>query len=79
MIEKSLAGPLNAFVGASTLRDYGADNFFFLENNNADSSQRNVVFIARGESAHHAHTIAGTDIPTTTSWTRETAHGPRRC
>ncbi|KAK1781887.1 Sec1-like protein [Copromyces sp. CBS 386.78] len=58
VIEKRLAGPLNAFVGASTLRDYGADNFFFLENNNADSSQRNVVFIARGESAHHAHTIA---------------------
>lgn len=43
------------------MRDYGADNFFFLENNNTDSSQRNVVFIARGESAHHAHTIAGTN------------------
>ncbi|EGZ77292.1 Sec1-like protein [Neurospora tetrasperma FGSC 2509] len=58
VIEKSLAGPLNAFVGASTLRDYGADNFFFLENNNTDSCQRNVVFIARGELAHHAHAIA---------------------
>jgi hypothetical protein len=59
VIEKSLAGPLGVIVKASTLRDYGVDNFFFLENKNCDSSQRNVVFIARGESAGHAQTIAG--------------------
>ncbi|KAK1752385.1 Sec1-like protein [Echria macrotheca] len=58
VIEQSLAGPLGVIVKASTLRDYGVDNFFFLENKNTDSSQRNVVFIARGESARHAHTIA---------------------
>ncbi|KAK5663360.1 hypothetical protein OQA88_3788 [Cercophora sp. LCS_1] len=58
VIEKSLAGPLGVIVKASTLRDYGVDNFFFLENKNTDSSQRNVVFIARGESAKHAHAIA---------------------
>jgi len=46
-------------VKASTLRDYGVDNFFFLENRNTDDSQRNVVFIARGESAANAHIIAG--------------------
>lgn len=49
-------------VKASTLRDYGVDNFFFLENKNTDSSQRNVVFIARGESAKHAHAIAGKKV-----------------
>ncbi|GAB1310340.1 Vacuolar protein-sorting-associated protein 33 [Madurella fahalii] len=58
VIEKELAGPLGVVVKASTLRDYGVDNFFFLENKNTDTSQRNVVFIARGESAHNAHAIA---------------------
>jgi len=41
-----------------TLQDYGVDKVFFLENGNADVSQRNVVFIARGESAKHAQSIA---------------------
>ena len=59
MIEKELAGPLGVVVKASTLRDYGVDNFFFLENKNTDTNQRNVVFIARGESARNAHAIAG--------------------
>ncbi|KAK3394187.1 Sec1-like protein [Podospora didyma] len=58
VIEKNLAGPLGVIVKASTLRDYGVDNFFFLENKNTDTSQRNVVFIVRGESARHAHAIA---------------------
>ena len=59
MIEKSLAGPLGVVVKASTLRDYGVENFFFLENENADTSQRNVVFVARGECGRHATAIAG--------------------
>jgi len=46
-------------VKVSTLQDYGVDKFFFLENNNADTSQHNVVFIARGECTRHARTIAG--------------------
>ncbi|KAK0617938.1 Sec1-like protein [Bombardia bombarda] len=58
VIEKGLAGPLGVIVKASTLRDYGVDNFFFLENGNTDTSQRNVVFIARGECARHAQSIA---------------------
>ncbi|KAK3906669.1 Sec1-like protein [Staphylotrichum tortipilum] len=57
VIEKDLAGPIGAVVKASTLRDYGVDNFFFLENKNTDTSQRNVVFIARGESTRNAHAI----------------------
>jgi hypothetical protein len=59
VIEQSLAGPLGLFVKFSTLQDYGVDKVFFLENGNADVSQRNVVFIARGESARHAQSIAG--------------------
>ncbi|KAI0486392.1 Sec1-like protein [Xylaria cf. heliscus] len=58
IIERSLAGPVGVIVKVSTLHDYGVDKFFFLENNNADTSQRNVVFIARGECARHAQAIA---------------------
>lgn len=50
---------MGVVVKASTLRDYGVDNFFFLENKNTDSSQRNVVFIARGEGGGNAQLIAG--------------------
>jgi hypothetical protein len=59
VIEKSLAGPIGIFVKFSTLQEYGVDKVFFLENGNADISQRNVVFMARGESAMHAQSIAG--------------------
>ena len=54
-----MAGPIGIFVKFSTLQDYGVDKVFFLENGNANVSQRNVVFIARGESAKHAQSIAG--------------------
>jgi hypothetical protein len=59
ILEKDLAGPIGLFVNFSTLQDYGVDKVFFLENGNADTSQRNVVFIARGELARHAQSIAG--------------------
>jgi lysine-specific histone demethylase 1 len=59
VIEKSLAGPVGAIVTASTLRDYGVEKFFFLDANNADASQRNVVFIARGDSRRNVEAIAG--------------------
>lgn len=58
VIETSLADSFSLFVQASTLRDYGVDKFFMLENNNADTSQRNVVFIARGDSQRNAQVIA---------------------
>jgi hypothetical protein len=63
VIEKSLAGPIGLFAKFSTLQDYGVDKVFFLENGNADVSQQNVVFIARGESAKHAQSIAGMYVP----------------
>ncbi|KAI1106651.1 vacuolar protein sorting 33A-like protein [Jackrogersella minutella] len=58
IIERSLAGPIGVVVKVSTLHDYGVDKFFFLENGNADTSQHNVVFMARGECARHAQAIA---------------------
>ncbi|GKT42357.1 vacuolar protein sorting-associated protein 33A [Colletotrichum spaethianum] len=51
ILERSLAGPIGTIVKVATLQEYGVDKFFFLENKNADTSQRNVIFIARGESA----------------------------
>jgi len=59
VIEQSLAGPIGTIVKVSTLQDYGVDKFFFLESNNIGTSQRNVVFVARGECARHAESIAG--------------------
>ena len=38
-------------VKFSTLQEYGVDKPFFLENDNVDASQRNVVFLVRGEKA----------------------------
>ena len=59
MLEKSLAGPIGLFVKFSTLQDYGVDKVFFLENGNVDSTQRNIVFIARGDKLSNAQAIAG--------------------
>ena len=63
VIEKSLAGPVGIFVKFSTLQDYGVDKVFFLENDNVDASQRNIIFLARGEKASQPIAIAGTFIP----------------
>lgn len=60
MIEKSLAGPIGVFVKFSTLQEYGVDKVFFLENDNVDTSQRNIIFLARGEKATQPMAIAGT-------------------
>ncbi|KAI0401245.1 Sec1-like protein [Xylaria palmicola] len=58
VIERSLAGPVGVIVKVSTLHDYGVDKFFLLETDNADTSQRNIIFVARGECARHAQAIA---------------------
>ncbi|KAF2831429.1 Sec1-like protein [Ophiobolus disseminans] len=62
VLEKALAGPLNLLVKFSTLQEYGVDKPFFLENDNVDSSQRNVVFLIRGEKAKTVMAVAGTQI-----------------
>lgn len=59
VIEKALSGPIGIFVKFSTLQEYGVDKVFYLENENVDTSQKNVVFLARGESAVNALAITG--------------------
>jgi hypothetical protein len=59
VLEKALAGPLNLLVKFSTLQEYGVDKPFFLENDNVDSSQRNIVFLVRGEKARTVIAVAG--------------------
>ncbi|KAG6013997.1 hypothetical protein E4U54_005999, partial [Claviceps lovelessii] len=58
VFDKSLVGPIGTIVKVNTLQEYGVDKFFVLENDNVDTSQHNVVFIARGECGRHAETIA---------------------
>ncbi|KAH9879153.1 hypothetical protein J1614_002590 [Plenodomus biglobosus] len=58
VLEKTLAGPLNLLVKFSTLQEYGVDKPFFLENDNVDSSQRNIVFLIRGEKAKTVMAVA---------------------
>ena len=59
VIEESLAGPIGIFVKFSTLQDHGVDKVFFLENDNVDTSQKNVIFLARGEKANQPIAVAG--------------------
>ena len=61
VIEKALAGPVGLFVKFSTLQEYGVDKVFFLENDNVDSSQRNVVFLVRAEDVSLPIAVAGTN------------------
>ncbi|KAL3964316.1 hypothetical protein ACCO45_001320 [Purpureocillium lilacinum] len=58
VFDRSLVGPIGTIVKVATLKEYGVDKFFILENNNVDTSQHNVVFVARGEVGRHAETIA---------------------
>jgi hypothetical protein len=60
VLERSLAGPLGLCVKFSTLQEYGVDRVFFIDNENVDSSQRNVVFLARGDKASTVTSIAST-------------------
>ena len=59
MFEESLAGPIGIFVKFSTLQDHGVDKVFLLENDNVDASQKNIIFLARGEKAKQPIAIAG--------------------
>ncbi|KAF2099431.1 Sec1-like protein [Rhizodiscina lignyota] len=58
VIQKDLAGTVSLCVKFSTLQEYGVDRVFFLENDNVDFSQRNVVFLVRGEKAKDAGMVA---------------------
>ncbi|KAI9894662.1 MAG: hypothetical protein M1814_002018 [Vezdaea aestivalis] len=58
VVQKSLAGLINIFVKFSTLQEYGVDKIFWLETGNVDTSQRHVVFLARGENSQTPMAIA---------------------
>lgn len=58
VLEKSLAGTIGLIVKFSTLQEYGVDKPFFLENHNIDSSQRNIVFMVRGEDTNKIRMVA---------------------
>ncbi|KAF4977257.1 hypothetical protein FZEAL_6197 [Fusarium zealandicum] len=58
VLDRSLVGPIGIVVKVAVLQEYGVDKFFILENDNVDTSQRNVVFIARGECGRQAEVIA---------------------
>ncbi|KAJ5267512.1 hypothetical protein N7478_010320 [Penicillium angulare] len=58
VVSQELAGPVSLFIKFSVLQEYGVDRVFLLENANIDSSQRNVVFLVRGEKAQHMRTVA---------------------
>ncbi|CAK7232535.1 Vacuolar protein-sorting-associated protein 33 [Sporothrix bragantina] len=57
VIERSLAGPIGTIAKVSTLQDYGVDKFFFLENGNTDTSQRNVVLQRESQTGHDFHIL----------------------
>ena len=59
VIERSLAGTVGLFVKFSTLQEYGVDKLFFLENHNVDATQRNIIFLVRGENANKVRTVVG--------------------
>lgn len=63
VFDRTLVGPVGIIVKVGTLQEFGVDKFFILENDNVDSSQHNVVFVARGECGRHVEAIAGTPGP----------------
>ena len=62
VLQKGLVGRIELLLKFSTLQDQGIDRIFFLENDNVDSSQRNVIFIVSGEKAQVAQAVAGKHV-----------------
>lgn len=62
VLQKSLVGRIELLLKFSTLQDQGIDRIFFLENDNVDSSQRNVIFIVSGEKTHISQAVTGKPI-----------------
>jgi hypothetical protein len=59
VIERALAGPIGLFVKFSTLQEYGVDKVFFLQNNNVDGTQKNVIFLIRADNTPQTKAVAG--------------------
>ena len=60
MLSRDLTGPLALFISFATLKEYGVDKVFELENGNTDSSQRNIVYLVHAEKANLVSLVAGT-------------------
>lgn len=58
VFSRELPAIVGLFVGSSTLKEYGVDKFFVLENGNTDSSQRNVIYIVHGEKPATVQAVA---------------------
>jgi hypothetical protein len=63
VIGRDLTGLLSLFIQFPTLKDYGVDKVFELENGNTDSSQRNIVYLVHGEKAPLVQAVAGKLAP----------------
>lgn len=59
VFSRDLTGPIGIFVDVSTLKEYGVDKIFVLENGNTDSSQRNIVYLVNAEVATTVQAVAG--------------------
>ncbi|KAI9668746.1 MAG: hypothetical protein M1831_000815 [Alyxoria varia] len=58
VIQRALVGPVELLVKFSTLQEYGVERVFILENNNVDSSQKNILFLARADQPKPAQAVA---------------------
>lgn len=72
MFSRELPGVIGLFVGFSTLKEYGVEKVFVLENGNTDSSQRNIIYVVDGEDPATIQAVAGKPVdlvqPTTTTY-----------
>ncbi|KAL6248984.1 Vacuolar protein-sorting-associated protein 33 [Rhinocladiella similis] len=58
VIGRDLTGLLSLFVQFPTLKEYGVEKVFELENGNTDSTQRNIVYLVHGEKAPLVQAVA---------------------
>ena len=58
MIQQSLVGQVELLVKFSTLKEHGVDRIFLLENQNVDSSQNRIIFLAHGEKPKQIQAVA---------------------
>ncbi|KAF4552599.1 Sec1-like protein 1 [Elsinoe fawcettii] len=58
VIQKTLLGPIGLFTKFSTLQEYGVEKLFVLENQNVETSQKNIVFLSRAEKPKDVQAVA---------------------
>ena len=58
VFSRELPALVGLFVGFSTLKEYGVEKVFVLENRNTDSSQRNIVYIVDSENPITVQAVA---------------------